>query len=120
MQLAAQSVGDILSIGGVTTLLGLGMTFIVLGLLIGCIFLLEYFLKKLSLVLAKRNQPKSSDLIVEEVVPSNALDTSVTVEPISDSTRRAITEAITMFSQYDDKDKKPHKNITIKSIVEID
>lgn len=118
---AAQSAGEKLSIGGVTTFLGLGMTFIVLALLIGCILLLELFLKKLSIYLANKNKSVDapSVIVVEDTTSTQEnLNTLETKKTIDESTMQAISEAIAMFSQLDDKNKKPHKNITIKSIVE--
>lgn len=117
MLILAQSAGKILSTGGVTTLIGLGMTFIVLGLLILIIMGLDYLFKKFSTITFKKskNAPEVIDVREEK------FDSAITVgSAIDENTEQAILQAVTMFSQYDDKDKKPHNNIKIKSIVEIE
>ncbi len=116
MLLAAMSAGDKLSVGGITSLLGLGMTFIVLAILIGLIILMEKGLKSLQSFLEKK---KSSSIAIAEVTIPTVIEESVKTE-IDEKTMAAITEAVAMFSQYDDKDKKPHNNIVIKSVTEIE
>lgn len=116
MLVTAQSVGKIFSTGGITTFLGLGMTFIVLTLLIFIIIGIDYLIKKISkLNLNKKTEPKVA-VTANEELPTDDVGSAT---PIDESTQQAILQAVKMFSQYDDKDKKPHNNIKIKSIVEL-
>ena len=122
MLIAALSAGDKLSIGGITTLLGLGMTFIVLALLIGFIFLMEKGLKSLTSFLGTRKTSKNivSSQPVQIVKESEAVSEENSKPVIDEKTMTAIVKAVALFAEYDDKDKKPHNNIVIKSVTEIE
>ena len=123
MLIAALSAGDKLSVGGITTLLGLGMTFTVLVTLIGCIFLLERGLKSLNHFLQTRKSSQNDNVSPEN--PEQIINADEIVkEPINkveidQNTMSAISQAVALFSQQDDKDKNPHNNIVIKSVTEI-
>ncbi len=110
MILCALSVGEKFSVGGITALLGLGMTFVVLGLLIGFIYLVNYvnkiFPKKLSLKKRERKEP-----IVEETPKKD--------DSIDDATMVAIRSAVEIYVKENSSDGKAHDNMEILSVKEI-
>ena len=106
------SVGEKFSVGGVTTLLGLGMTFVVLIILICCILLVSLILKKLGKVQFRSKKQKA------ETVPS-VPETSIEdkTEEIDEETMLAIKAALDTYARENASDGKPHDKITIKSVV---
>ncbi len=87
---------------GITTLIGLGMTFAILALLIGTIFLLRVILKELEKLIPRLKKskksteeaaPKSKE---KEVVPANE------EKPIDEDTLDAIRSAVMNYTKKDD------------------
>lgn len=105
------SVGEKFSLGGVTTLLGLGMTFLVLVLLIGCIFLVSFLIGKLGIISFKK---KTSVPMEKSVKPVEERDSS---EPIDEETMLAVSAAVQTYVRESATDGKPHENVKIKSVV---
>lgn len=105
------SVGEKFSVGGVTTLLGLGMTFVVLALLIGCILLVNFSVKQLSKIHLSEKKKKVIDPVAE---PASE---PVCDDKIDDETMLAIESAVKTYVRENSSDGKPHENVTIKSVV---
>lgn len=122
-------VGELFSTGGITTLIGLGMTFLVLALLIGCIYLLRVILKFLEkkypklIAKIKNAFKKKKNVNVEEIATDdnvrseNPITDEVTVD---ETTRSIIDETVQLFVNQSDVDGKPHNNIKIISVEPID
>ena len=107
------TVGEKFSVGGVTTLLGLGMTFLVLALLILCIILVGFIVKKLGLIHFPPKKKKKNDTaeqIVDDVVEKP-------VEEIDPETLVAVESAVKAYVRETATDGKPHENIVVKSVV---
>lgn len=116
--LLALTAGEKFSIGGTTTLLGLGMTFVVLILLICFIFLVNLIIKqleKLQVKLAdKKKQKKAAAEVVEETVEAEPVK-----EEIDSETMGAIQEAVKTYLLENDEKGKPHENFKIKSVTKL-
>lgn len=102
------SIGDKFSLGGITTLLGLGMTFLVLAILIGVVILVNFLIKKLGSVFFKKKEKPNEPI-------TNA---SVTVKEeqkeISPETMLAIESAVRTYVREDGA--VPHENVKIVSV----
>lgn len=115
MVLSALSIGEKFSLGGITTLLGLGMTFVVLALLIGSIYLINIIIKQLSAFLYKKKQQKLSKNPVEEL---STVSEHVAEVGISAEKKLAIEAAVRTYLRETDAGK-PHENIKIKSVTKL-
>ena len=107
---ASLSVGEKFSVGGVTTLLGLGMTFLVLALLIVFILLIGFVLKRMGKINFKS---KKKAPVVEKPVE----EASTKEERIDEETMLAVTAAVETYVRESATDGKPHDKIKIKSVV---
>ena len=118
MLLSALSVGEKFSLGGTTTLLGLGMTFIVLAILIGCVYLVNVVVKLLSKINKnnKRNAVKKDKSAVIEAVSE---EDSGEDKKIDDETMAAIRAAVDIYVKENSDDGKPHDKTTILSVKEL-
>ena len=99
------SIGDKWAISGITTLIGLGMTFAILAFLIGTILLMRLILKELEKVLPnlkrKRKQAKS-DASANEAVAVNEVLPERNDNSIDDETMKAIEAAVMNYVKKDD------------------
>lgn len=125
MLLSSLSPVDKLSVGGTTTLLGLGMTFVVLALLIGCVYLVNTLIKLSGKFLteyqAKKKAKKEAEVKAETVVPAvveDSVDKKADGE-IDEETMIAIRSAVETFVRESSADGKPHENVTVLSVKEI-
>lgn len=118
MILSALSVGEKFSLGGITTLLGLGMTFIVLVILIGCILLINLLVKKTNSFMSTRKSGKNAAKSDETAAAVNrsAAGTEIPDEAISPETMLAIEAVVKTYLREDGGNGKPHENIRIKSV----
>jgi len=114
MMVGALSVGERFSLGGITTLLGLGMTFVVLVLLIGCVYLISAS-NKLTDTLKKKLKAKKAAAVNENAVQSVATEK----EDIDDATMAAIQSAVNIYCKETANDGKPHDNVTILNVKEV-
>lgn len=104
--ICALSVGEIFSIGGLTALIGMGVTFSLLMLLIFALVLMER-LPKLKLYVPKKVQPENTT----KVDADNQSDTDITA---------AIIAAITIvMSQEDNQQNVTKPPFVVKSIKRI-
>lgn len=106
------------STGGITTLLGLGMTFVMLALLIGAIILLRYILKGLGILIPKCKEKfffkkKTTEAPAATVEPDEQPE-----EKIDDETMTVIERSVRQFSANSD-DGKTHDRIRILSVKEV-
>lgn len=101
MTLCALTVGEMFSVGGITTLLGLGMTFVVLALLIILILLINLILKYLTQYIDKRKAAVS--------------EKKKKVDPATESASECVVES----SASENEDIPPEKMLAIRSAVEI-
>lgn len=120
--LLGTSAADKWTTGGLTTLIGLGMTFVMLTLLICSIHLLRLILKglekfipdfkkKLSGLFRKKDKAENVTAeIVEETPAENAVDEE-TMAVIENSVKRYVANSAT--------DGKPHDRIKILSVKEV-
>lgn len=109
MLLNALSVGEKLSTGSITFFMGMVITFIVLGLLIGIIMIFNYLLNKLDF-----KKSKSKPEIVP-VLETNVKNTEVTKdETVNGETLEAVNSAIKLFMTQNNE--KPHERYTVKSV----
>ena len=106
------TVGEKFSVGGVTTLLGLGMTFVVLALLIGCILLVGFSLKQINKIHLPQKKRKND--VAPEPVAVPVVDAPAEIDP---ETMLAIESAVKTYVRENSSDGKPHENVTIKSVV---
>ena len=107
------SVGEKFSVGGVTTLLGLGMTFVVLALLICCILLVNLIVKQLDKVKIGKKKEGVAPAVVFVETKIDSAD-----EPIDEETMLAIDAAVkTYVRESASDDGKSHENVKIKSVV---
>lgn len=122
---AAES--DKIAIGGMTTLLGLGMTFLVLVLIILSICLLRLVLKMLDKYLPTiktsiKNlfRKKNSDIESRQATPNSDINhlNNTTISEIDDDTKYLIEQSIRQYIKNTSNDEKPHDNIKIISIKE--
>lgn len=120
MLLGALSVGEKFSLGGITTLLGLGMTFLILVLLIGCVYLINLAAQKLperikgKLKSENKNNPAEKSDIVENTAAVEGV-----VKEIDPETIVAIQSAVQIYLSENGEDGKPHENINIKSVTKL-
>ncbi len=99
------SIGDKWAISGITTLIGLGMTFAILAFLIGTILLMRLILKELEKVLPnlKRKRKKAkSDASANEAVAVNEVLPERNDNSIDDETMKAIEAAVMNYVKKDD------------------
>lgn len=112
------------STGGITALIGLGMTFVMLIVLIGCIFLLRYILlgldkinpkikEKLSKIFKKK---KKAEIVTENADGVNVED----VQPIDEDIMLVIKDSVQKYVSSSAKDGKPHDRIKILSVKEVE
>lgn len=109
MSLCGLSVGEKFSVGGISALLGMGMTFLVLILLILSIALINFLIKKF--FGPKKGSQKSGR--AEVFPPEKGSETST---PLDGETCSAIEAAVRVYLRENGGDGKPHENIKIKSI----
>ena len=104
----ALNIGEKFSLGGITTLLGLGMTFLVLALLIGFVYLISFIVKKVKPIsFKKKNQTKQTP-------EDTAIEVKQVEENVSPEKMLAIESAVkTYLSESSDT---PHENIKIISV----
>lgn len=123
------NVSDIFSTGGITTLIGLGMTFVVLTILICCIIILKYVLKYLekhfpklkisisnffSKIFKKKNK---NDVVAEPVVEKALSNETTNCElTIDEDTKAIVTNSALTFVKQSYTDGKEHNNVKILSI----
>lgn len=111
------------STGGITALIGMGMTFVMLALLIGCIFLLRYLLaglektnpkikEKLSNLFKKKTKEEN---VTEDVVREEVED----VQTVDEETMLVIEDSVKKYVSASAKDGKPHDRIKIVSVKEV-
>lgn len=114
MILCALSAAEKLSTGGTTTLLGLGMTFIVLALLIGCVYLVNWIMSLLEKYLKRRQEKKIA-------VPTNDESAEImeTNEEPDAETLLAIKSVIEIHVRENSNDGKPHDKVTILSVKKV-
>ena len=108
--------GGKFSVGGETTLLGLGMTFVILILLIACIVLVNYLIKQLGKIDFSRFKKEKP---VQTAETPSSTDEAVEVQSakIDGETLLAIESAVRTYVRESATDGKPHENVTIKSVV---
>ena len=115
------------STGGITTLIGLGMTFVMLALLIGAIILLRYILKGLDVIMPKCNEKlrifkekirKTKTEAPELPTLTSDEKTDETIEKIDEETMAVIEQSVRKFSA-NENDGKPHDRIRIVSVKEV-
>ena len=104
------SIGEKWATSGITTLIGLGMTFAILALLIGTILLLRLILKELEKVLPKLKLKKKKAEPKEEVAAQNAEPVVEEEKPIDEDTMSAIEAAVMNYA------KKGDNVVVIKSV----
>lgn len=123
MALSALSVADKFTTGGITTVLGLGMTFVVLGILIGCVYLISVILKELTKFIEKQTkalkEKKASKAVTEQTVAVTE-NTAAPNDEIDAETMVAIQSAVEIYLRENGgNDGKPHENVTIKSVTKM-
>ncbi len=107
------STGDKWSISGITTLIGVGMTFLILALLIGIIMLMRIVLKELEIVLPKikrkisqhgrsNSQKLQNENSEDKAVAENAADSETADISIDEETMKAIETAVLNYVKKDD------------------
>ena len=110
------SMGDKWGTSGITTLIGLGMTFVILAVLIGMILLMRLILKEADLLLPKLKQKiklkRAKDkpaYVSDDIAPSDTEE-----ETIDDETMDAIKAAVLNYVKTDDN------VVIIKSVTKAD
>lgn len=116
MLLSALSVGEKFSLGGTTTLLGLGMTFIVLALLIGSVYLVSAIIKLIAKSISDREAKKESKVKTTEVAETLPTTDEVASPEIDEETMIAIRAAVDIYVRENATDGKTHENVTILSV----
>ncbi len=119
MTLCALTVGEMFSVGGITTLLGLGMTFVVLALLVALILLINVILKYLTQYVDKRKAASA-----EKKKNKNSVPESVTVEAEPETEKEnippekmlAIRSAVEIYLRETSTDGKKHDSPEIISV----
>ncbi len=123
MALSALSVGEKFSTGGITTVLGLGMTFVVLALLIGCVYLVSVIVQELTKFINKQREARKAKKTVTEQTVSAAENTEASASAVSEidaETMVAIQSAVEIYLRENGgNDGKPHENVTIKSVTKL-
>lgn len=113
------------STGGITALIGLGMTFVMLALLIGCIFLLRFILsvlektnpklkEKLSNIFKKKNKKE------EPVTKETQSEETTSTTDIDPETLSVIEQSVQKYVSVSATDGKPHDKIRILSVKEVE
>ncbi len=110
--------------GGITTLLGLGMTFLVLALIILSIRLLQFILKMLdkynpAIKNSIKNAFRKKNKSIESPQPNtDTVSSEKTISEIDDDTKYLIEQSVRQYIKNTSNDEKPHNNIKIISIKE--
>jgi Na+-transporting methylmalonyl-CoA/oxaloacetate decarboxylase gamma subunit len=120
--LNALSIGEKLSTGGITALVGISMTFAVLAILIGSIILLKIGVEKF--VTAQKNklnketnkEENKEDLAVKEIITDNE-EAKEEVKVVDEQTLEAVNTAVSYFMVQNNE--VPHLNYKIKSVKRI-
>ncbi len=94
------SMGEKWATSGITTLIGLGMTFFILAFLIGMILLMRLILKELEKLLPKLKRKKKAAPKVTE--PAQTKTPAEEEQPIDDETLDAIKKAVLNYVKTDD------------------
>lgn len=118
MTLSALTVGEMFSVGGITTLLGLGMTFVVLALLIVLIMFINLILKYLTQWLDKskasskaKKASVAASLSEEKIPEAEKSETDISAEKML-----AIRSAVEIYLRENANDGKKHDNPEIVSV----
>ena len=115
--------GEKWSTGGITTLIGLGMTFLMLALLIGAIFLLRFILKFLdkNLPMLKSNLSKVFSKKKKQTgEPATEEPAATPEQPVVDAdTMSVIEQSVRQYVSSTATDGKPHTTIKILSVKEV-
>ena len=121
MLLNALTIAEKFSTGGITALVGILMTFIMLIILIGCVFLMNYIIKKSKVLNENRKDKKQnsepaslSDYNNEKMEEIDTIEDSV----LDEKTLNAINSAVDMYMAQGENGKK-HTNYTIKHIKKV-
>lgn len=121
--LLGSSAADKWSTGGITTLIGLGMTFVMLGLLVGAIHLLRLILKGLDksnpfikdkIEKVFRKKPTKNDALPTEQAGANDKSDN----RIDDETMTVIEQSVKSYVAATATDGRPHDRIKIVSVKE--
>ncbi len=114
---------DKLATGSITALIGIVMTFVMLGVLILFIFLLRYLMKELEVALSKKKSSNLSEIKSPEKAQADSSKVEgkqpIIEEPIDDETMVAIQSALQFYMQDSAEDGLPHDRVTIKSVKRI-
>ena len=102
--IAAETMGDKWATSGITTLIGLGMTFVILTLLIGTILLMRLILREFEKLKpdVKNIFSKKKKIAVENVTIVSDTDTSIKEKEIDEETYNAIRAAVFNYTKKDD------------------
>lgn len=121
IMLSGLSIAESLSKGGMTTLIGLGMTFVMLALLIGAIVVLRYILKGLDTIIPKCKEKllkKNTTPLTETNVEHNDSSSVVEEQEVDVDTLAVIEQSIRTYTAKSN-DGKPHDRIRIISVKEV-
>ncbi len=127
--LLSTSAADKWSTGGITTLLGLGMTFIMLALLVCFIHLLRYILnflekttpafkEKIYGIFRKKNN-KGLESNISNGTNNNTTEELVAENNIDNETMEVIEQSVKQYISLSADDGKPHDRIKIVSVKEV-
>lgn len=105
------SIGEKFSLGGITTLLGLGMTFLVLAILIGVVILVNFIIKNVGKISLKKEKSYLNEIISQEQSESIKEKNDKDIAP---ETLLAIESAVKTFVR--EEDDVPHENVKIISV----
>jgi Na+-transporting methylmalonyl-CoA/oxaloacetate decarboxylase gamma subunit len=104
------------STGGMTTLMGLGTTFIVLILLILFIRLLEFFMNGSA---AKIFKKKSKTAASEQANAVSEQTTSAPAPAVDGETMKIVAQSVQTYVKQTANDGKPHDKVKIISVKEV-
>lgn len=111
MLLNAMTVGEKFSSGGITILLGLGGTFIIIGVMMLFMLLLQKGIDKVERVPVKNKGAALTEL-------TDAGQAGLSEEPVDARSCETVTAAVDSYMRT--HDTKPHTRYTIKSIKKVD